>query len=108
MTSGYGERWGRAHKGIDLVGSKTIKAADNGRVTFAGVKSGYGNVIIIDHNNGYETLYGHLKSISVKEGATVEKGQKIGVMGNTGHSTGVHLHFEVMKNGNNVNPLSYL
>ncbi|ANE46050.1 hypothetical protein SY83_06855 [Paenibacillus swuensis] len=108
LTSTYGHRWGRQHKGIDLVGSSTVKAADNGRVTFAGVKSGYGNVVIIDHNNGYETLYGHLKSISVSEGAKVGKGSKIGVMGNTGRSTGVHLHFEVYKNGAVKNPLSYL
>lgn len=108
MTSSFGSRWGKMHKGIDLVGSKTIKAADSGKVSFAGVKNGYGNVIIIDHNNGFTTLYGHLSKISVTQGEVVEQGEKIGVMGDTGLSFGVHLHFEVMKNGRNVNPTSYL
>ncbi|MFD2615291.1 peptidoglycan DD-metalloendopeptidase family protein [Paenibacillus gansuensis] len=108
LTSTFGKRWGRQHKGIDLVGGSTIKAADNGKVIFAGVKSGYGNCVIVDHQNGYQTLYGHLRSISVSEGTKVGKGQKLGVMGSTGHSTGVHLHFEVYKNGVLKNPLSYL
>jgi murein DD-endopeptidase MepM/ murein hydrolase activator NlpD len=96
------------HKGVDLVGGKTIKAADGGKVIFAGVKNGYGNAIIIDHQNGYKSLYGHLSKISVQQGDAVEQGEKIGVMGDTGHSFGVHLHFEVLKNGRNVNPMSYL
>ncbi|HEY0827842.1 MAG TPA: M23 family metallopeptidase, partial [Bacilli bacterium] len=66
ITSTYGKRWGTTHKGVDLISSnKSILAADNGEVSFAGKKNGYGNVIIIDHNNGYETLYGHLSKISV-------------------------------------------
>lgn len=109
MTSSYGERWGRTHKGVDLVSSnRNILAADEGVVSFAGVKSGYGNVIIINHNNGYETLYGHLSKISVKEGEVVEKGSKIGIMGSTGRSTGTHLHFEIHKNGTVQNPMKYL
>ncbi|WP_410770150.1 peptidoglycan DD-metalloendopeptidase family protein [Fontibacillus sp. BL9] len=109
MTSSYGKRWGKTHKGVDLVSSnRSILAADDGVVTFVGTKSGYGNCIIIDHKNGYETLYGHLSKISVKKGEVVEKGSKIGVMGNTGRSTGTHLHFEIHKNGNIQNPLKYL
>ncbi len=109
ITSSYGKRWGTTHRGVDLISSnKSILAADNGKVIFAGKKNGYGNVIIIDHNNGYETLYGHLSKISVKKGAIVEKGQKIGVMGSTGRSTGVHLHFEVDKSGSSQNPMKYL
>lgn len=109
ITSKFGPRWGRTHRGIDVVSSnRTIKAADNGKVSFAGEKSSYGNVVIIDHGNGYETVYAHLKSISVKKGDTVQKGDKLGVMGNTGNSTGVHLHFEIIKNGKHQNPLSYL
>lgn len=109
MTSSYGERWGRTHKGIDLVSSKrNILAADDGVVSFVGTKTGYGNVIIIDHKNGYETLYGHLSKISVKKGQVVEKGDKIGVMGSTGRSTGTHLHFEIHKNGSVQNPMKYL
>ncbi len=109
MTSSYGQRWGRTHKGIDLVSSnKSILAADAGVVSYVGTKSGYGNVIIIDHKNGYETLYGHLKEYIVEKGQVVEKGEKIGVMGNTGRSTGTHLHFEIHEDGSVQNPLKYL
>ncbi|MUT67472.1 M23 family metallopeptidase [Paenibacillus sp. NEAU-GSW1] len=108
LSSKYGQRWGRSHKGIDITGNKTIMAADNGVIEFVGTKSGYGNVVIIDHKNGYKTLYGHLSSYSVKKGQIVEKGDKIGIMGSTGRSTGVHLHFEIHKNGVIQNPLKYL
>ncbi|OXM14483.1 M23 family metallopeptidase [Paenibacillus herberti] len=108
ITSTYGSRWGRLHKGLDLVGGSAIKAADDGVVEFAGKKNGYGNAIIIDHNNGYKTLYAHLDSLSVKTGQTVDRGQRMGVMGNTGNSTGIHLHFEIYKNGKLQNPLRYL
>lgn len=109
MTSSYGERWGRTHKGVDLVSSdKSILAADDGVVSFVGTQSGYGNVIIIDHKNGYETLYGHLSKINVEKGQLVEKGGAIGVMGSTGRSTGTHLHFEIHKDGSVQNPMKYL
>ncbi|WP_199616945.1 M23 family metallopeptidase [Paenibacillus alkalitolerans] len=109
LTSGYGTRWGRQHKGVDMIsGNKSILAADNGKVVHAGTDGGYGKSVIIDHKNGYRTLYAHLSKISVKEGQTVEKGDKIGVMGDTGHSTGVHLHFEVHVNGSARNPMKYL
>lgn len=107
VTSGFGQRWGRLHKGIDLVGGSRIMASDEGVVKFAGEKSGYGNVVIIDHRNGYETLYGHLNKIAVRTGEVVEQGQYIGIMGNTGHSLGIHLHYEILKNGNVQNPLKY-
>ncbi|MFB5762682.1 peptidoglycan DD-metalloendopeptidase family protein [Paenibacillus medicaginis] len=108
LTSSYGSRWGRMHEGIDMVGSSDVKAADEGRVVFEGQQNGYGNVIIIDHGNGYQTLYGHLSSIGVSAGQTVSKGDSIGVMGNTGRSTGTHLHFEIRKNNTAQNPLTYL
>ncbi|CAH1056697.1 M23 family metallopeptidase [Paenibacillus pseudetheri] len=109
LTSSFGERWSRAHKGLDMVsGNRTIKASDAGTVIYAGVKSGYGNVVIVDHRNGYETYYGHLNSISISTGQRLEQGAKIGVMGNTGRSTGTHLHFEIRKNGTAVNPMKYL
>lgn len=109
LSSSFGQRWGRSHKGIDLVsGNRTIKAADAGTVTFAGVQSGYGNVVIVDHKNGYVTYYGHLKSISVSVGQRLGQGSQIGIMGSTGRSTGTHLHFEIRKNGTAVNPLKYL
>lgn len=110
VSSHLGYRWGQLHKGIDIArpSDYTIKAADNGTVVFAGWDGGYGNKIVIDHNNGIKTVYAHLSSINVYVGQTVSKGSKIGVMGSTGNSTGTHLHFEVYKNGQLQNPLNYL
>lgn len=111
ITSKLGYRWGSYHKGIDIAGvsNRTLKAADNGVVESAGWDSGgYGNKVVINHNNGYKTIYAHLKSVSVNAGQTVRKGQSIGKMGTTGHSTGVHLHFELYKNGSVQNPLNYI
>jgi murein DD-endopeptidase MepM/ murein hydrolase activator NlpD len=110
VSSKQGARWGKMHKGIDIArpSDKTIKAADNGVVVFAGWGGGYGNKIIIDHQNGFRTLYGHMSSLNVQVGQTVSKGSAIGIMGATGDATGVHLHFEVYQNGSLVNPLSYL
>ena len=109
ISSTYGSRWGRQHKGIDIVsGNRTIMAADEGVVTFTGNISGYGKAVIINHSNGYTTLYGHLNSYSVTQGQTVSKGSSIGVMGNTGRSTGTHLHFEILKNNVAQNPMKYL
>jgi murein DD-endopeptidase MepM/ murein hydrolase activator NlpD len=109
ISSGFGTRWGKFHKGVDLTsGNLSILAADNGKVIYAGYKSDYGNHIIIDHLNGYKTVYGHLSKINVSVGTTVEKGEKIGVMGSTGDSTGTHLHFEVRTNDTPKNPLRYL
>ncbi|WP_462410060.1 peptidoglycan DD-metalloendopeptidase family protein [Neobacillus sp. Marseille-QA0830] len=111
VSSQMGFRWGKKHKGIDIArpSSRTIKAADNGVVVSAGWDNGgYGNKVIIDHQNGMRTLYGHMESINVKPGQTVSKGASIGVMGATGDATGVHLHFEVTVNGSLVNPMTYL
>ncbi len=108
ITSYMGQRWGRMHNGIDMTGNSTIKAADDGVVIYAGYKGELGNCIIIDHKNGFQTVYGHMKKLVAKKGQTVEKGEQIGVMGSTGHSTGTHLHFEVHLNGKLKNPLSYL
>jgi len=110
VSSQLGYRWGKMHKGIDIArpSDRTIKAADNGVVVSAGWDGGYGNKVIIDHQNGFRTLYGHMASINVTAGQTISKGSAIGIMGATGDATGVHLHFEVYKNGSLVNPLSYL
>ncbi|WP_226582238.1 peptidoglycan DD-metalloendopeptidase family protein [Halobacillus litoralis] len=110
ITSKQGKRWGRQHKGIDIAGvsNRTIKAADNGKVIEAGYRNSFGNKVVIDHGNGYETLYAHLSSIDVNVGDVVQKGESLGVMGTTGHSTGIHLHFEVHKNGALENPLSHV
>jgi murein DD-endopeptidase MepM/ murein hydrolase activator NlpD len=110
ISSGMGYRWGSYHRGIDIArpSNYTIKAADNGTVSFAGWDGSYGRKVVINHNNGFQTVYAHLSSINVRVGQVVPAGSAIGVMGSTGNSTGVHLHFEVIRNGANVNPLSYL
>lgn len=100
------------HTGLDLDSRSgwDIFASDSGTVTYAGYGwgGGYGNHIIIDHGNGYQTLYGHLSALDVNVGDTVGKGQRIGTMGSTGWSTGPHLHFEIRYNGSFMNPLNYL
>ncbi len=110
ISSYQGMRWGRFHKGIDIARPRNLNilAADNGTVTFAGWDGGYGNKVMINHNNGMSTVYGHLSSIDVRVGQIVAQGQSIGVMGSTGNSTGIHLHFEVYQNGKLNNPMGYL
>ncbi len=110
LSSRYGRRWGRNHNGIDVAGSynEPIKAADGGVVTYSGWMSGYGNYVVINHENGYQTAYGHCASLDVGVGDRVAKGDVIAKMGNTGRSTGTHLHFEVRKNGKYVDPLKYV
>jgi len=110
LTSPFGLRWGRRHTGIDIASSKgtTVAAADAGRVSYAGYQGSYGNLVIIDHENGYQTYYAHNSKIVVKKGDRVYKGQKVAEMGSTGRSTGVHLHFEVRKNGTPVNPQGFV
>jgi murein DD-endopeptidase MepM/ murein hydrolase activator NlpD len=98
------------HEGIDIANSAgtNIVAAAKGTVTFSGYNSGYGRSIIINHGNGYKTVYGHVSKLLVSTGDKVEKGQIIAKMGNTGRSTGPHLHFEVHKDGKLLNPLNIL
>ncbi|KAB3530204.1 peptidoglycan DD-metalloendopeptidase family protein [Alkaliphilus pronyensis] len=110
LTSGFGSRWGRRHNGIDIAAKTgtSILAADGGKVTFSGRNGGYGNLVIIDHENGYQTYYAHCNALLVSEGDRVHKDQKIATVGSTGNSTGPHLHFEVRKDGTPVNPLSFV
>ncbi len=116
LTSEYGWRihpiWGGRsfHEGIDLAISNgtPVKAAAAGEVTYAGWMTGYGNTVMIFHGSDVTTLYGHLKSISVKKGQSVKQGQIIAYSDNTGWSTGPHLHFGVYVGDNAVNPLQYL
>ncbi|WP_290783336.1 M23 family metallopeptidase [Arenimonas sp.] len=116
VSSGYGGRSdpfgrGRAHHaGIDIDANTgdPITAAAEGVVSFSGVRSGYGNVVEIDHGNGYKTLYAHNSRNLVRAGDVVRAGQLIGKVGSTGRSTGSHLHFEVMLNDRQVNPRQYL
>jgi murein DD-endopeptidase MepM/ murein hydrolase activator NlpD len=110
VTSEYGSRWGRLHAGIDIANSigTPIWASKAGTVIFAGVESGYGNTVIVDHGNGFSTLYAHMSRIGTSQGARVGQGQTVGAMGNTGHSTGPHVHFETRYNGSPRNPRSCL
>ena len=119
ITQGYKAA---THKAVDLVKYKsqldTIIAHSDGRVIFcqtgqknntnATGSASYGNCVKIDHGNGYCTLYAHLATVSVKNGATVKKGQKLGTMGNTGRSFGAHLHFELWEGSTRIDPTPYL
>jgi murein DD-endopeptidase MepM/ murein hydrolase activator NlpD len=100
----------RYHAAIDLAAptGTTVKAAMDGRVGTVGYNSIYGNYIILTHDGAYQTLYAHLNTVSVRKDAWVSQGVKIGEVGNTGYSTGPHLHFAIFKNGKAVNPLEYL
>lgn len=111
FTSKFGSRWGRKHLGIDLAADigTAVNAADGGKVIEAGdYNNGYGLAIRIDHGNGRETMYAHNNKLKVKVGDTVYRGQKIAESGNTGFSTGPHLHFEVIIDGTHKNPMKYL
>ncbi len=103
-------RW--YHRGIDIANKNVppVLAADAGKVILAGWPDnrGYGNRVLIDHGNGYQTLYAHLSRIYVGVGQTVKRGDQIGLMGSTGRSTGIHLHFEVHKSGIQIDPLNVL
>jgi len=115
-TSGFGYRRDpfhggrRFHAGVDFAGSRgtAIVAAGAGRVVFAGRKSGYGLMVEIRHGHGYTTRYAHLNRIRVSTGERVSRGERIGDMGNTGRSTGTHLHYEVHQNGSPVNPMTFI
>ena len=116
-TSGFGSRKNpfnskrmEFHKGIDLgcrIGTK-VHSARSGKVIFSGYEEGYGNLVIVEHEFGYKSYYGHLSKILVKNGDTVKTGSLIALSGNTGRSTGPHLHFEIRKNGRALNPMSFL
>ncbi len=109
-TSGFGRRWGRMHEGIDMAGAQgsPIYATADGTVVHAGWESGYGNLVKIRHEFGIETRYGHLSKVRVEVGQKVSRGDKIGDMGNTGRSTGTHLHYEVRTGGSATNPMTFI
>ena len=110
VTSGFGWRWGRMHEGIDIaVPSGTpVVAAQSGTIIYAGWMGGYGNLVVVDHGAGLATAYGHNTSVAAGTGQSVARGQVIAYSGNTGNSTGPHVHFEVRVNGAPVDPLGYL
>lgn len=126
LTSGFGPRWGTHHSGIDISSGGITGAAvaasmsgtviyvnsgcphDYGKSSSCGCGGGYGNYVIVQHSNGYSTLYAHMSSVAVSNGQSVSQGQTLGYVGSTGFSTGAHLHFEVRVNGNRVDPEQYL
>ena len=116
ISSGFGWRINpitggkEMHEGVDIATQlgNPIKAPSNGIISYAGWETGYGNTVIIDHGYGITTLYGHMSKIEVKNGEIVKRGQVIGLVGDTGFSTGPHVHYEVRINGIPVNPMRYL
>ncbi len=117
ITSNFGHRENpfggsnvETHKGLDIKGpyGAPVKAMAKGVVEFAGLRGGFGNCIILKHGNGFETLYGHLSKILVQVDQKIDIGEQIGNIGSTGRSTGPHLHYEVHRNGQQINPESFL
>ena len=110
ISSPFGPRWGRMHNGIDIAvpTGTPIRAAANGTVSFAGWNGGYGYLVTIDHGNNIETRYAHNSRLPVKAGTRVERGQIVAYSGNTGNSTGPHLHFEIRHRGTPVDPMRFL
>ncbi len=110
LSSGFGWRWGREHRGIDLAvaAGTPVGAGAAGTVITAQYNPSYGNYVQIDHGYGIVTTYAHMSSLAVSPGQWVDRGGLVGYSGSTGNSTGPHLHFEVIQNGNYLNPLDYL
>ena len=115
VTSPYGERWCpfhgyESHNGADIDAARgsAVLAAKSGRVIQAGWNGGYGISVMIAHDDGITTLYGHMDGCSVSVGQTVSQGETIGICGNTGNSSGAHIHYTMYKNGGTIDPLPYL
>ncbi len=116
FTSGFGTRKApfggkiKMHEGLDIANhpGTPIKASADGLITFASTKAGYGQTVVIDHGYGLQTWYAHTRKILVRNGARVKRGETIALLGNTGRSTGPHVHYEVRVNGTPVDPLSYI
>lgn len=115
ITCGYGWRrnpfdWSQSefHQGLDIRSNyQKVRAAKYGKVTYTGWLGGYGKTVVIAHPDGYKTLYAHLSRIIVRHGQYVKQGQHVAVSGNTGRSTGAHLHFEILRGGRNINPYRF-
>ena len=110
VSSPFGKRWGREHKGMDFAANHgdDVFATNNGTVSYSGYEQSFGNLIIIEHSNGYESYYAHLSERIVSYGESVSKGQLIGRVGSTGNSTGPHLHFEIRKDKIPQNPAEFI
>ena len=110
QTSAYGPRWGRQHAGVDLAAGSgsPVRAVTAGRVQSAGVERGYGNCVRLLHPDGTVSVYAHLSALSVTQGQVVQAGDLLGEEGNTGNSTGPHLHFEIRSDGTPIDPAEWL
>lgn len=111
LSSGFGARWGTVHQGLDLANTmgSPIVASDGGKVIYSAFNTGgYGYLVIIDHENGYQTYYAHCSKLLVSVGDRVAQGDEIALIGSTGDSTGPHCHFEVRLNGTPQNPANYI
>ncbi|MGS2613431.1 M23 family metallopeptidase [Micromonospora sp. LZ34] len=110
FKSPYGMRWGKLHSGVDLVAPEGTPyvAIHDGTVTKAGWWGGYGYTVIVQHADGSEAIYGHSSALSVQEGQQVKAGDQLGLVGNTGHSYGSHLHLEIHVKGQPLDPVPYL
>jgi murein DD-endopeptidase MepM/ murein hydrolase activator NlpD len=109
ITSPYGWRWGKMHYGVDIAAptGTAIRAADSGVVSFSGYRSSYGNLVILDHGNGYTTYYAHNSKNLVVQGDLITKGNTIALIGMTGFATGPHVHFEIRYNGKPMDPMKF-
>lgn len=109
-TSPFGPRWGRMHEGVDMAGpvGTPVYATADGVVTFAGWQNGYGRIVIVEHEFGFETRYPHLNAIRTEVGQSVSRGEQVGDMGSSGRSTGSHLHYEVRVDGEAVDPMTFI
>ncbi|MDI3281188.1 MAG: peptidoglycan DD-metalloendopeptidase family protein [Bacillota bacterium] len=110
ITSWFGKRWGRLHEGIDIAAApgSLVRAAAGGKVVYAGWAPGYGQLVILNHGGGLSTYYGHNGRLLVRGGQVVQRGEALALSGNTGRSTGPHLHFEVRLHGRPQDPLPWL
>jgi murein DD-endopeptidase MepM/ murein hydrolase activator NlpD len=109
LSSKFGMRHGKMHLGVDIPGKPgtAILAANDGVVVFSGIKSGYGNIIILKHLNDIFSIYAHAKKLVAKKGDLIKKGQLIATVGTTGHTTGPHLHFEIRDGKKAIDPLKF-
>ncbi|MGL4875885.1 MAG: M23 family metallopeptidase [Clostridium sp.] len=111
ITSAFGERWGKMHKGLDISrdsGDDVVACLDGVVKSRFFEAEGYGNIVILDHGNGYESRYAHMSKFNVNIGDKVKAGDKVGSVGSTGKSTGPHLHFEIRVNDKPIDPEKYI
>jgi len=110
ISSRYGWRWGRMHRGLDIAApaGSIVRAAGQGRVVFAGWRAGYGLLVILAHDRGWQTAYAHNSCLFVRNGQWVPAGGALARVGATGNATGIHLHFEVTAPGGHIDPLRVL